>query len=117
MPGNNGLHPFPLLRGENPIAGWRGRIVAVGPADDVARGVTLDADATVIDGRGTTVVPGFVDSHTHIVYGGDRRQELSRRLAGASYAEIAAGGGGIVRTVQDTRAASEAELVAAAIPP
>lgn len=98
------------------IAGWRGRIVAVGPADDVARGVTLDADATVIDGRGTTVVPGFVDSHTHIVYGGDRRQELSRRLAGASYAEIAAGGGGIVRTVQDTRAASEAELVAAAIP-
>ena len=63
-----------------------------------------------------TVVPGFVDSHTHIVYGGDRRDELARRLAGASYAEIAATGGGIVRTVTDTRAASEAELVSAALP-
>ena len=98
------------------IAAWRGRIVAVGPAGEVARGVTLDADATVIDGRGMTVVPGFVDSHTHIVYGGDRRDELARRLAGASYAEIAATGGGIVRTVTDTRAASEAELVSAALP-
>ena len=98
------------------LAARRGRIVAVGPAGEVARGVTLDADATVIDGRGMTVVPGFVDSHTHIVYGGDRRDELARRLAGASYAEIAATGGGIVRTVTDTRAASEAELVSAALP-
>ena len=98
------------------IAAWRGRIVAVGPADEVARAITLEADAAVIDGRGLTVVPGFVDSHTHIVYGGDRREELARRLAGASYGEIAAAGGGIVRTVTDTRGATEAELVTSALP-
>ena len=85
------------------VAAWRGRIVAVGPAGDVARSVTLDPGAVVIDARGTTVVPGFVDAHTHIVFAGDRREELTRRLAGATYAEIAAAGGGIVRTVTATR--------------
>jgi imidazolonepropionase len=98
------------------IAGFAGRIVAVGPAADVAAAITLTDDATVIDARGRTVVPGFVDSHTHLVYGGDRRDELARRLRGATYAEIAAGGGGIVRTVTDTRAASQDALVAAALP-
>jgi imidazolonepropionase len=98
------------------VAGWQGRIVAVGPADEVARQIALEPGATVIAGRGTTVVPGFVDSHTHLVYGGDRRDELARRLAGASYAEIAAGGGGIVRTVAATRAATEETLVDAALP-
>lgn len=98
------------------VAAWRGRIVAVGPALDVARTITLEPGATVIDGRGTTVVPGFVDSHTHLVYAGDRRDELARRLAGVSYAEIAAGGGGIVSTVAATRAASEEALVDAALP-
>ena len=98
------------------VAALQGRIVAVGPAADVARAVTLDADATVIDGRGRLVVPGFVDSHTHAVFAGDRRSELARRLGGATYAEIAAEGGGIVRTVEATRAASEDVLVAAALP-
>jgi imidazolonepropionase len=98
------------------VAGFAGRIVAVGPADDVARRITLAPGATVIPARGTTVVPGFVDSHTHLVYGGDRCDELARRLAGATYAEIAAGGGGIVRTVAATRAASEDALVDGALP-
>lgn len=98
------------------VAGFAGRIVAVGPAAEVAAAITLTADATVIDARGHTVVPGFVDSHTHLVYGGDRRDELARRLRGATYAEIAAAGGGIVRTVTDTRAASDEALVAAALP-
>ena len=98
------------------VAGFDGRVVAVGPAGELARSVALTADAIVVDGRGHTVVPGFVDSHTHLVYGGDRRDELARRLRGATYAEIAAGGGGIVRTVSDTRQASEDELVAAALP-
>jgi imidazolonepropionase len=62
------------------------------------------------------VVPGFVDPHTHLVFAGDRRDELRLRLAGATYAEIAAAGGGIVKTVAATRAASEEELVAAARP-
>jgi imidazolonepropionase len=59
------------------------------------------------------VVPGFVDPHTHPIFAGDRRQELRRRLAGASYADIAAEGGGILSTVAATRAASEDDLVAA----
>jgi len=67
----------------------------------------------VIDAAGCTVLPGFVDPHTHVVFGGDRRDELRRRLAGATYAEISAGGGGILSTVRATRAASEDELVAA----
>ena len=98
------------------VASWHGRIVAIGPAADVARVITLDPRATVIDGRGHTVVPGFVDSHTHAVFAGDRRDELAQRLAGATYAEIAATGGGIVRTVAATRAASEETLVSLARP-
>ncbi|MEZ5294507.1 MAG: imidazolonepropionase [Vicinamibacterales bacterium] len=98
------------------VAAWQGRIVAVGPADEVAGAIALQPGAIRINGRGTTVVPGFVDSHTHLVYAGDRRQELARRLAGATYAEIAASGGGIVATVAATRAASEDDLVASALP-
>jgi imidazolonepropionase len=98
------------------IAAHDGVIVFVGDAAEAARAVTPTREAVVIDARGRTVVPGFVDPHTHLVFAGDRRQELQRRLAGATYAEIAAGGGGIVRTVAATRDASEAELVEAALP-
>lgn len=98
------------------VAGHEGRIVFVGSAEDCDRAVTLTPDARAIDARGGTVVPGFVDAHTHLVFGGDRREELRQRLAGATYAQIAAAGGGIVRTVTATREASEAELVAAARP-
>jgi imidazolonepropionase len=66
-----------------------------------------------IDGSSWSVVPGFVDAHTHAMFAGDRREELRRRLAGATYAEIAAAGGGIVSTVRATRAATEADLVTA----
>lgn len=66
-----------------------------------------------IDARRFSVVPGFVDPHTHAIFAGDRRDELRRRLAGETYAAIAAQGGGIVSTVQATRAATEDELVAA----
>lgn len=93
------------------VAGLDGRIVFAGPAAECDRAVTLVPGAQVIDGRGCTVVPGFVDPHTHLVFGGDRREELRRRLAGATYAEIAAEGGGIVTTVAATRAASELELI------
>lgn len=98
------------------VAAAGGRIVFVGPAEVCRRQVSFGPDATVIDGRGRTVVPGFVDPHTHLVFAGDRRDELHRRLAGATYAEIAAEGGGIVKTVAATRAATLEELVAAARP-
>ncbi len=98
------------------IAAASGRIVFVGPARDARAALALTADATVIDARGRTIVPGFVDPHTHLVYAGDRRDELQRRLAGATYAEIAAAGGGIVSTVAATRLASEDELVRLALP-
>ena len=87
------------------------RIVFAGPDRDLPPSLTSTPDAQLIDGRGLSVVPGFVDAHTHAMFAGDRRDELRRRLAGASYAEIAAGGGGIVSTVQATREASEDALV------
>lgn len=93
------------------VAGLDGRIVFVGAAADCDHVVTLTPAAKVIDAHGCTVVPGFIDPHTHLVFGGDRREELRRRLGGATYAEIAADGGGIVKTVAATRAASEHDLV------
>jgi imidazolonepropionase len=95
------------------VAAHGATIVYVGPQTDLARHVDVAADAVHIDARGCTVVPGFVDPHTHAVYAGDRRNELQRRLAGATYAEIAAAGGGILATVDATRAATEEALVAA----
>jgi imidazolonepropionase len=93
------------------VAGFEGRIVFVGSAHDAKRAVTASPQAQVIDAGGCTVVPGFVDPHTHLIFAGDRRDELRRRLAGASYADIAASGGGIVKTVDATRLASEHDLV------
>jgi imidazolonepropionase len=93
------------------LASLEGRIVFAGPAAQGASAVSPLADALVIDASALSVVPGFVDPHTHLVFAGDRRDELRRRLGGTSYAEIAAAGGGIVSTVAATRAASESELV------
>ena len=98
------------------VASLDGHIVFVGRALDARHELSLKPDATVVSGHGRTVIPGFVDSHTHLVFAGDRRDELQRRLAGATYAEIAASGGGIVKTVAATREADESDLVAAARP-
>lgn len=89
--------------------GWlrveNGRIAALGQGD---------ADGEDMDGR--LVTPALVDCHTHLVFGGDRAREFEMRLEGASYEEIARAGGGILSTVTATRAASEDELVASALP-
>jgi len=87
------------------------RILFAGPDRDLPQALASAPGAELIDGRTLSVVPGFVDAHTHAMFAGDRRDELRRRLAGATYAEIAAGGGGIVSTVRATRAASEDALV------
>ena len=102
------------LRPDAAIASYEGRIVYVGPQESLTEHVAPVPGAIRIDARGAAIVPGFVDPHTHAVYAGDRHDELRRRLAGASYADIAAGGGGIARTVALTRAAAEDELVASA---
>ena len=101
----------PIIDGAVACAG--ADIIAAGATADVRRSVTWAPDTKVIDGRGRSMVPGFVDAHTHVVFAGDRRRELRRRLGGATYAEIAAEGGGILSTVRATRAASESDLVAA----
>jgi imidazolonepropionase len=96
------------------VASFDGRIVYAGPSASLDEIVQLAPGARVFDASGMSIVPGFVDPHTHAVFAGDRRDELRRRLAGATYAEIAAAGGGILSTVAATRAASEADLAAAA---
>jgi imidazolonepropionase len=87
------------------IAG--GRIQRVGSAEELA---DVDADRRW-EAEGGTLVPGFVDAHTHVVWGGDRARELAMKLEGASYEEILAAGGGIHSTVASTREAGEDELV------
>ena len=94
------------------VASQDGRIVYAGPATGAP---DLDAPET-IDCEGRWITPGLIDCHTHLVFGGDRAAEFELRLAGASYEEIARAGGGIVSTMTATRAASEADLIAAALP-
>jgi imidazolonepropionase len=92
------------------------RILFAGPASDLDTEVTLAPGARVIDAPELSILPGFVDAHTHAVFAGNRLDELRQRLAGSTYAEIAAGGGGILSTVRSTRGASEDELVSESRP-
>jgi len=94
------------------IAEAGGTIVYAGPASNAP---AFEA-ANAIPCHGAWITPGLIDPHTHLIHGGDRAREFEQRLAGASYEEIARAGGGIVSTMRATRAASEAELVAAALP-
>ena len=71
-------------------------------------------DAIVIDAHRRCVMPGFVDAHTHLVFAGNRADEFEQRIAGVTYQQIAAAGGGILRTVNLTRAATEDTLLASA---
>jgi imidazolonepropionase len=95
------------------IAAADGRIVAVGPSDELR--AAYQAKET-IDAGGRCVTPGFVDPHTHIPWVGDRANEFEQRLAGASYMEIMAAGGGIMSTVRQTRQASLEQLIADNLP-
>jgi imidazolonepropionase len=94
------------------IAARNGRIVYAGPVADAP---DFTADET-INCAGRWITPGLIDCHTHLVHAGNRAHEFELRLAGASYEEIARAGGGIVSTVSATRAASEDDLVASALP-
>ena len=100
-----------LIRG-GAVASRQGRIVAVGETRAVRDAVRLREGGRAIDASGMVVMPGLVDAHTHPVFAGSREAEFVLRLGGLSYTEIALRGGGIVNTVQPTRQASFAELVA-----
>ena len=89
-----------------------GRIAAAGSYADLRS--KISESTSIIDAEGRCVTPGFVDAHTHLVFAGNRAAEFEQRIAGATYQEIAAAGGGILRTVALTRAASEDELLVAA---
>lgn len=94
-------------------------VVGDGRIERLCRMDELDdarTDDAIEAGRGGLMTPGLIDCHTHLVFAGNRADEFERRLEGASYAEIARAGGGILATVRATRAASEADLVAAAAP-
>jgi imidazolonepropionase len=83
-----------------------GRIESVGPRPEIE----IPGDAEIADAERGIVLPGFVDAHTHPVFAGTRADEYEQRAEGATYAEIAARGGGIRATVRRTRAAGEADL-------
>jgi imidazolonepropionase len=72
--------------------------------------------AEIIDCDGRWITPGLIDCHTHLIHAGNRAKEFEARLEGATYEEIARAGGGILSTVTATRAASEDELIASALP-
>ncbi|MCB9437615.1 MAG: imidazolonepropionase [Anaerolineales bacterium] len=90
-----------------------GQILTVGASDDLQ--ANYDA-ATVIDAQGCLVTPGLIDPHTHAIWGGNRADEFERRIAGTTYQQIMAEGGGIRATMRATREADLTTLIEAAKP-
>ena len=94
------------------VASRDGRITYAGPAHE-APGLEAPED---IDCQGRLITPGLIDCHTHLVYAGSRSGEFEQRLNGVSYEAIARQGGGILSTVNATRAATETQLMAESLP-
>jgi len=92
------------------IASRAGNIVWIGNSAHLADELVPSADCTFFNGSGLRAVPGSVDSHTHLVYLGDRSDEFEMRVQGRPYLDILAAGGGILRTVEAVRRGSEEEL-------
>lgn len=105
-----------VLRDASLVVGADGKIASVGPAADVERWLERQPQPVrferEVDARGLVVLPGFVDAHTHPVWSGSRVDEFAMKLAGATYMEVHAMGGGINNTVRHTRASSQQELAA-----
>lgn len=108
-----GATPYGLVEDGAVAIGADGRIAWCGSAAELPAQFASWPSRSL---GGRLVTPGLVDCHTHIVHGGNRAREFELRLEGASYEEIARAGGGIVSTVAATRAASEDDLVASALP-
>jgi imidazolonepropionase len=103
----------PQIISDGAIAIHQGVVVSVGPSSDLFANFTA---TTSINATGKTLLPGFVDSHTHIVYAGDRLTDFEMRLQGAAYLDILAAGGGIVSTTRKVRAAAISDLVEQTLP-
>ncbi|UCH04902.1 MAG: imidazolonepropionase [Candidatus Thorarchaeota archaeon] len=87
-----------------------GLIVAVGTTRDVMAEIDDEPQMPLIEFPNMLAIPGFVDSHTHLVFGGSRENDFSMKLAGKTYLEILKAGGGILNTLDATRKSSFAEL-------
>ena len=105
----NALADLVIIK-DGALAIKNGLISAVGSTDDILRQHAAGADTVIVNALGKTVIPGFVDPHTHAVYAGSREAELSMKLSGVPYLDILKQGGGILSTVRATRAASAQEL-------
>jgi imidazolonepropionase len=90
------------------VAVDHGRILAVGKSEDLERRFESDQ---IVDAQRQTVTPGLVDCHTHLIFAGSREKELDMRLSGMSYMDILRSGGGILKTMHETRTASREKLV------
>jgi imidazolonepropionase len=99
------------VRRDAAVAVVDGRVAAVGPTDEITRAYPPENATDAVDAGGRSVIPGFVDAHTHAVFAGDRADEFAARLRGATYQELLAAGGGIHRTVRATRAADDGALL------
>src|SRR5438128_10692370 len=85
-----------------------GRIDIVGASDEIEKNAR---EAEIVDAGGRIVLPGFVDAHTHLVFAANRLDDFERRARGDTYEQIAKAGGGILSTVEKTRAANEDDLL------
>lgn len=103
----------PITIADGAVAVKDGRIAWVGRMHDLLP-AAISTAGEVHDLQGRWMTPGFIDCHTHLVYGGNRAKEFEMRLAGVSYADIAKAGGGILSTVKATREASEDALFTSA---
>ena len=110
--GKEAMRDIRVLSGPASVLILDGKIAYAGPSADCP---TVDSGVERVDAKGHSVLPGFVDSHTHLVFGGFREDEFQWRLAGESYMSIMEKGGGIAATTTATREASAEELTQAAL--
>lgn len=100
----------PQVIEDGAIVGRQGVITDIGPTEEILTRTTLGPSTLVVDAGGRAAIPGFVDPHTHLLYAGERIDEMVRRRAGAGYLEILKAGGGILDSMRRLRQASSEEL-------
>lgn len=110
--GREAMRDIRVLSGPASVLIRDGKIAYAGPSADCP---TVESGVERVDAKGHSVLPGLVDSHTHLVFGGFREDEFQWRLAGESYMSIMEKGGGIAATTTATREASAGELTEAAL--